>query len=420
MEKQQQKTLILLMKKLLSIIILTGLFVSCTNKKFSSKENTSNKTENNTSIIVEKIKFNKDTISKCNYKNYNYSYFIPKTAKLNTSSILILFDPQASGETPVKKYKNLATEFNVILIASNNSKNGLQQNEYLKILNNVSKLCNNNFNKNELSVCGFSGGGKVASLLNIYTNTKIQNLITAGAGLGYTPKNIMQTPDYISFVGNEDFNLPSIVQQNKVLNSQKINNLLYIFHGKHEWPDSNIFRLAFYQIKLKNLSKNDKTNLRKLTSKFINECTKKLKNVNNIYTKHQILSSIIFTAKNYTNVSKYKKQLQKIESSKEYKEYLKKQSNTFEKEQNLKQNYAAAIATKPAEWWKNEIKNLNKKAKTNIMYLRVVNYLSLACYMYIDNSIKTNNISQAKHLLEIYEIIDPGNPDIKKFKNTLK
>ena len=55
-----------------------------------------------------------------------FALYLPKTySETSKLPVIIFFDPHAEGTIPVNLYYKLAEQFQVILIASNTSKNGL-------------------------------------------------------------------------------------------------------------------------------------------------------------------------------------------------------------------------------------------------------------------------------------------------------
>ena len=418
------------MKKILYFTVVLFLFFSCSGNSKNDAKNTNQTVDNDvvesvtTKQEIELLPLPKDSILKnITFNNFSYTVYIPQNTDIKNADILLVFDPHASGLLPVEKYQKLASENNIVLIASNNSENSLPSNQYQEILSNITDFTGKHFRKNTISALGFSGGGKVASLL--LENTKLDNIITAGAGLS---KEIMQQkivlPKYLSFVGKYDFNYPGLFYQQKQFKENALNTFLYVFNGKHEWPDSRFMQYAFYMIKLSALKKQGKNRqIRDLTSKIKSELYPAGKE-KDILIKKQKLDLLVFLLDEYTDVSSFKNELDEIISSDSYKLKMKELNAMFQKENTLKQNYAQAISAKDVDWWKSEIENLNKKAKTkNIdaeIYTRLINYLSLVCYMYVDNSLKNNYKGQARHFLEIYKIIDPENPDVQKFQKQLQ
>ena len=76
--------------------------------------------------------------------------------------VIIFLDPHAGGELPVKKYARLGEEFGVILLGSNDSKNGLPGEQAAQITNTLCHEAKNRLSiEDPLTLAGFSGGAKV-------------------------------------------------------------------------------------------------------------------------------------------------------------------------------------------------------------------------------------------------------------------
>lgn len=96
-----------------------------------------------------------------------------------------------------------------------------------------------------------------------------------------------------------------------------------------------------------------------------------------------------------------------------YKKELQKQQGNFQMESNLKQNYMECFQSKDLNWWRDEISRMRnlKAGEQEMMYQRLLGYLSLASYSYSNNAIRQNNFSAAQQFLAIYKLADPENSE---------
>jgi hypothetical protein len=92
-----------------------------------------------------------------------------------------------------------------------------------------------------LTLCGFSGGAKVA-LLSAAENIRIPRVIYCGAAANITPNHPL---NLLGFAGTRDMNYTDVVAFDKSLNASTIKHSLIEWQGKHEFPDAKTFADAF-------------------------------------------------------------------------------------------------------------------------------------------------------------------------------
>jgi hypothetical protein len=69
------------------------------------------------------------------------------------------------------------------------------------------------------------------------------------------------------------------------------------------------------------------------------------------------------------------------------------------------------------EWWEKETTHLwavTKKTDSpemNLVYARLLGFLSLNCYMYSTGALKQGNLPAATKFIEIYRLVDPTNAE---------
>lgn len=208
----------------------------------------------------------------------------------------------------------------------------------------------------QVNFCGFSGGAKVALTAGPFIET-VNHIIYTGA--------IVQTQTgnhkfkLLGIAGNRDMNYTDLVSYYRSSQTTALAHDLIEWNGKHEWPDEKTFANAFQFI---------------LTDAFA-------------YT--QDIQPKISTA-------------------------------DVNKEQEQKQMLISAFQSQDLNWWKQEIKQLNAKKRTDPMYERLLGFISLACYSYSNQSLQQNNLPVAEKILAIYALADPGNKDCETFTAELQ
>lgn len=336
------------------------LLVSCEQKTKSAVTETV--------IQQDSVKFQADTFvsrkiisSAPLQRDASQSFALYLPAQYNTSKkipLLIFFDPHGDGTIPLHLYRHLADKYNYILLASNTSKNGMNTEQTNAIANNLIADAKARFNIDEkrISLCGFSGGAKVA-LLNACENENVATVIYCGAATELPPT--ARNFSLLGFAGKRDMNYTDEIVFDQSQNSSPRKHCLIEYNGKHEWADEKTFENAF------------------------------------LFLENKLNSEKCF-------------------------ELSAEAQRAIGAEQSNKQIYMQAFQAKDLNWWKQEIVSLNKKKKTDLMYERLLGFISLACYSYANNALQQNNLPMAEHILSIYTLADPGNKDCEAFTAELK
>ena len=122
------------------------------------------------------------------------------------------------------------------------------------------------------------------------------------------------------------------------------------------------------------------------------------------------------------DITGYKKKMSLLEKSRPVKDALASGKNLAAREDQLQQQYMEAMVSKDSLWWKNELAKLNTQINNSgspdekSMYKRVLNYLGMGAYMYTSNAIVNGTPGQAEQFLNVYELVDPENPDMFFFR----
>ncbi len=342
----------------------------------------------------------------------SYSLYLPKNYSDSIKfPVLIFFDPHGSGSYPLGLYKSLAEEFGYILMGSNNSKNGLQFDQTNII---ASRLINEaqlkfSIDKKRISLAGFSGGAKVA-LVAAANVPELCSVIYCGASIAF--ETINQLPPALGFAGEKDLNYTEVMFSGNTLEQKNISHCIVEWKGKHEWSDSLTFEDAFYWCSFNSMKQKTIPVNKELIKTFLQQKNKSLASNKNALTQSGIYNEIIAFLKSLSDISVYQSKLTTLTKSDSYKKEKLKEQNALQTESNMKQNYVQCFESKDLNWWKNEIARMrNIKGEQEMMYQRLLAYLSLAGYSYSNNAVKQNNFSGAQQFLGIYKLADPENSE---------
>lgn len=342
-----------------SLLFLVALIsISCTNHPKANKTETAT----STAIVEQKTiyptdHFNKgEVISSLNLRSdtsQKFALYLPKNYSDSIKfPVIIFFDPHSKGTIPLNLYKDLAEKNNFILISSNSSKNGLDAQSTKNIAYNLIEETKNRFSVDltKITLCGFSGGAKVA-LMNGSLNNDVSTIIYCGAAVQIQPTHQI---NLFGFAGKKDMNYTDLVIFERSLINVPYKHFLIDWKGKHEFPIADVFKDAFYYLQ---------------TGK-----------IENYESKQSTITQ------------------QKIDE-----------------EQSYKQKYIDAFQTKELSWWNEEIKSLNSNKNKDVMFERLLGFISLACYSISNNSLQQNDLAVAEKTLIIYKMADPENEAMKEF-----
>jgi len=91
-------------------------------------------------------------------------------------------------------------------------------------------------------------------------------------------------------------------------------------------------------------------------------------------------------------------------------------STTLNLETSIKQELYEYFNSKNLSWWQNTITQFNTKKNDELMYERLLGFVSLACYSQLNNMQNNSNANEAKKILSIFMLADPNNTSIPDFK----
>lgn len=342
------------MNKIAFAALILCFILACSEKK----------EQNDRSVIKGDTTIQKtDPVKYCeDNKNISYTLKLPQNYhKSKAYPLVVFFDPHAQANKTINKYASIANTLDVILVCSNDSKNGLPGKE-IDII--AQYMLGDLFNKYKIDtsnifVAGFSGGAVVATRV-AHNYPMIDGVIAIGSPMLSATEHSIFPFRYIGLVGKYDFNFIEMYKQEQVIKNNK--HELLMFDGKHEWPKSELMQLAI-RWQLANAKKKDDA-LQEDISNYL---------VSNMYSEEDLVI-----------------------------------------EQMMVHNYVKSIGVKDINWWRDIVAKKSTDAE-----IRSLNYVSMVCYAYINDLLKKQDLTTAKQLCELYEVVDPKNPDVYYFKGTI-
>jgi hypothetical protein len=316
------------------------------------------------------------------HPSYSYSLYLPSGyLKESSYPVILAFDPAGRGTVPVGKYHELAEKYSLILIASNDSRNGqsLDKIEYITnmLLDEIRVRWKGDPATTYLT--GFSGGSRLSSIVAFYRGG-IQGVIGCGAGLPSFNMLPRVPADYYGIVGNLDFNYAEMMSLHELFDSLGYRNSFQVFEGSHDWPPEEVFEKAIAWHLVKGME--DGTYPRD-------------KSLEDEIDKQVMLNSRVAEAVEMREIKDEKSQQEKFHQ---------------------------AVRDKELNWWKRQVDKMNKQIiseEDTLKNRRLLNYISMLAYTYSSQALMDKDREKLEKMIRIYELADPQNSYIFTLKERL-
>lgn len=348
------------------------------------------------------------------------SYFIYVPTQYDKDQyypLMLCISPHGKGLRPVEEMKFAAETFGYIVVGSNDIRNNFKGNG--EAIRNLIYDVQNKYNidQSRLYACGFSGGGRIATVLG--NQEVVTGVISCGAGPGDWSK--ADPYPWYGIVGKADFNYNEFAQFNPGVLQQPFFNSAY-HNGGHEWPDSSYLYDAIVFLEIHAMKSNTLDGDSALLKGYEHYVVSKVDQfkvkahykeafdfANNAAT---VLSGMIRTNR-LTNLT------EQLYRSPEYKMDVEKLAELDKFYNELVNVYPAALTQKDTLWWKKELEKLDNRIKSAsedaaFIFKRTKATLGILCYSYC-MQIKEKDNMALKNILLVYELIEPNNPDVYFF-----
>lgn len=365
----------------------------------------------------------KDTISakatestdSCTTNHQNrYEVYVPQRKSTQEKlPLLVILDSHGSGKFALEKFKKAATNYGIILVASDLVKNGYP--DFEQAIQTLVEDVRQKYPINDkLYITGFSGGARMA--LGYALSHPTQGLILCGA-LG-SPQQIgsLSCP-IISISGTDDFNFIETAQFMFQEQTMPSNLKIELLSSSHSWPDSETLSNAVGFLTLYSSEENSTIeNFCKLQKTRIDTLKKAGE-----WIKAEIVARDMATTPNLDKDKSFSSTYNTLKSSEEYNQQMQHLAQCLNQEGTLRQKYGDAFSSKDEIWWKNEIKTMNKQISqttdqfTKDLYLRIKGFWGIACYSYCNQAASQRNETLLSKILLIYKEVEPQNSDMLYF-----
>jgi dienelactone hydrolase len=414
------------MRIILTIILLITLSYSCTNSKDKAKENDSpTQVKKPTQTIQTNFEaggFYEDIRCQTN-SSYSYALYLP--GKYNDSMapsallpVVYFFDSHARGSLPVRKYQAIADEMGIMLVASNQIKNGMNLNQLSQASMHMIRDIKQRFpiQKAQQFTCGFSGGARVAVRI-AEEDKEIIGAIGFGAGLPSSDFAPSIDFKYVFAAGKRDFNYTELLQLDKNLSTSSTEHLFIRHEGTHEWPNDTIFKTALYYLLIKSYS-SPTDSLIDAYKAYEKENIRLAQNENDMVKQVEIYQRMSNTLNEFQNTLEEEQITRRLIETKQFHNYQLYLEKAKALETEKKALYKENLYNNDTEWWNKEINQIlygethAAHPEMQFAYSRLKGFLGIATYMYLSNAMQNNQLQDAQSLLFIYEKVEPENPEV--------
>lgn len=410
--------------KAINILLFLLVLVGCAGKPVPAEEPISYPASTSVSItkpILEAGKLSENLPCSMD-QQLHFACYTPQNFDPNQKfPVLVLFDPHGDPLFPINKYKSLADYFGYILVSSYDSRNGNGKEQTAHIIQVMAQSIYDQLpvDSNRIYAGGFSGGGRVASLM-AFSQVGIQGLVTCGAG--FPRQNWTNYPPNIicAIALDGDMNLPEI--ESMQLNNESLEGRYFPvrYKGIHEWPPVSVFKEAFLAFDA--VAMRDKYMEQSLaTAQRLNIDYIKIERENkyreNLIWMVSYLERRMKALEPFQNIDTLKMTYAQILNSATYQQQVQQEKQFIQDEEQIKKDFYAAMGKQDTLWWNSQMEQFHKSildAKNPLkkaQLQRINAALSLACYMNLDKTLKASVRESYVYLSALYRMIDPDNTE---------
>lgn len=391
--------------------------ISCSGKKTEWKEGAS--TEATQPIPIPK-EGNVFSYQPCQLDaNLHYSVYYPIRFQTKEKfPVLILFDPHGDPDFPLNKYKALADEYDFILLASKESKNGNSAEQTANIIQTILYQTHliDKADTNQIFTGGFSGGARVASMLAL-SPSGVKGLVVCGAGIPAGSWTGVPPHVIVGIAGNSDMNLTEILNF-KTQDPRMMSRYQTIrYSGDHAWPPVSLMENAF--IAFAAIAQRDR-----ITPVSISQLEAGLAHLkqqsdssSGIIEKVELYKNMVKNYQGMMDIRKVEIELEQLMNSIEFKQALSVENEFKQTEEKNRKYFLNALGVKDTLWWRTEFQRWesNKSTKSPIafeeMKSRVRGMISLSTYMSLNRAVAALQKEQCAYFSAVYRLVDPQNSE---------
>ena len=343
-------------------------------------------------------------------KKLSYSYYLPSDST-NIKAIIIIMDPHGKPNIVMDSMHHIADNNQIALLGLSEIKNGISNHQLIIERDLKDFTTEKNIIQPKIYLLGFSGAARMAVLYA--QRNRIDGLMICGAGMRRQSQLPFPT---VLMAGMGDFNF---MEQFYGPNNPKIFQKSIIalhYRGKHAWPPIEIMNEAIEFILARGTASSDA-----IAQKFQNKSKEYLEQKEYYLSFKSMEVAYKLSSAEYQETRK--NDLIKLSNKYSIKTYFSRLELYMEGEQKRYQMLNASLDVQDLIWWNNQINFMENKTKgkRNLLeadsYSRTMAYLGILMYSRLNAGIAgRGQYALIPKYLEIYQRIEPQNPDLYFFK----
>jgi dienelactone hydrolase len=339
---------------------------------------------------------------------------VPQRVSQEKLPLLVILDSHGGGKFALGKFKKAADQYRVVLVASNLVKNGYA--DFDRAIGRLIEDVRQKYPASEIVyLTGFSGGARMA--LGYALAHSVNGLVLCGA-LGSPQQLAALSCPILSISGTDDFNFVETAQYMLQEEMMPQNLKIELTNASHSWPDDQMLTDAVGAFCL-----SESTAPAAQLSRYLHKQHARIDSLkkNNEWLKAEQLARNMAITNNLDKDKTFGKEYNSLRTSNGYLGQLNQLGQCLSKEMNLHQSYVEAFSSKDEAWWKNEMKTVDEQIKNSPdsfsqdMYRRIKGFWGIVCYSYCKQAAAQKNEAMLHKTLQIYQAIEPRNPDMFYF-----
>jgi dienelactone hydrolase len=350
---------------------------------------------------------------------HTYAYYLPSSYSAEKQyPVIIAYDALARGYLSVSKFKNAAEKYGYIIVGSNDARNGLR--DINPVINSLWEDVMGRFSidQKRIYAAGFSGGARIAASVAIYKGG-VKGVIGCAGGMPSVGQEIGKKFDFIGIVGLNDFNYQEMKTLDKAMTENGFTNQLLTFYGGHEWPPQDVLSKAIEWLDLMNMKKGelaiDDNLVRNYTASYA-DTINTAQIMGEYFKAYQFYNILLKDLDGLYDISEYQKSYNELLKNPTINESLNLEKVEKEKEHNDQEKLLNYFKSNNFTKIKEEINRLKKNATQSHINKRLLGFIGMLSYLYTEQAVNSQNIPAYKGFIDIYELIEPQNPDMECFK----
>jgi predicted esterase len=336
--------------------------------------------------------------------------------------LILVIDSHGDGKLAAEKFSEALVDIPAIIAGSEKIRNNYQ--DFESSLSHLEEdlLAKYPADPEKVIIAGFSGGARMAYYYGI--SHKVLGIIMFGAGPGRSIRESGWKRMYM-VSGTRDFNFMEQYSQSFAGFSNEHDYMADFFRGSHEWPPAeNIYESVAYVLE-DDPDFPESTRVR-IAEKMLTEYDGLLES-NDLFLAGKALEKAWMFSPDKKRKSRISQMMEAFKNRPEWFDYNRNFEGYLQKEMRLKQAYMDKLADPDTSWWKKEIQSLNQNilscsdpAREDFLY-RLKGFIGILLYSQISTQLKQNlDTDKLDRLLVIYELAEPGSPDLIKFKQQVQ